>query len=75
MTLTEALKQSKLVRRKAWIWSRYWRYEPDVKVYHPEGRPCVWWGDSNAPRTNHLDNRVSFEDAIADDWEALELTP
>ena len=74
MTLTEALKQSRYVRRKAWIWSRYWSYTK-IKEWNPNWRPHVWIGDSNEPRGNSLSDEISFEDAIAEDWEALEDTP
>lgn len=75
MTLTEALQKSPYVRRQAWIWSRYWGYDPNGKEWNPGGHPHVWWGDSNNPRTNHLNDMIPFEDAIAEDWEAIEDAP
>lgn len=67
MTLTEALKQSDYVRRKAWPW---W------KCLNNEAKEATRvWALLERPFLNGFLFRLAWEDAIADDWEALEQVP
>lgn len=67
MTLTEALSQSIYVRRKAWPWHKCMN---DI-----ERDPKRVWAIRDYPRLNGWEDTLSWEDAIATDWEALENTP
>lgn len=67
MTLTEALKQGDLVRRKSWPW---WKCYNNI-----EHSPDQIWIILERPAYNGWRDVISWRDAIAEDWEVIEETP
>lgn len=67
ITLTEALKRGDLVRRKSWPWWKCLNNEA-----HDTKR--IWVVTDN-PRKNGWCSDLSYEAAIANDWEVVTEIP
>lgn len=67
MTLTEALKQGDLVRRRSWPW---WKCLNNGQRIAKQ----VWEIEEN-PRDNGWASIINWEDAIAEDWENIKELP